>query len=116
SGDRPGIVLEPRPRQTAHRIRSMTILAPRAGVPSPARRFVRSFTLLPVLFGAPCFAAGERAPAQAPRADGRWEEIVVVANHLPRAARLVGSSVTVLDAADIDVRRIDLAAELLREV
>lgn len=94
----------------------MTILAPRAGVPSPARRFVRSFTFLPVLFGAPCFAAGERAPAQAPRADGRWEEIVVVANHLPRAARLVGSSVTVLDAADIDLRRIDLAAELLREV
>jgi len=46
----------------------------------------------------------------------QWEEIVVVGSHLPRPAREVGSTVSVLDATDISNRKLNQAAELLRQV
>ncbi len=46
----------------------------------------------------------------------RWEELVVVGSSLPRPAREVGSAVTVLTARDIDIRQINLGADLLRVV
>ncbi|MDZ7668151.1 MAG: TonB-dependent receptor [Gammaproteobacteria bacterium] len=45
-----------------------------------------------------------------------WEEMVVVGSHQPRPAREVGSAVSVLNAADIQRRRVALGSELLREV
>lgn len=51
-----------------------------------------------------------------PLSQRRWEEIVVVAGRVPRPAREVGSTLTVLDADDIHARQIDLGSELLREV
>src|SRR5690606_21344045 len=93
---------------------------PRTDGPSPARArccSIRSLLILPTLLGAPGFTvAAEPSAATSSAADAAWEEVVVVAHHLPRPARVVGSAVTVLDAADIDVRRVDLGAELLREV
>lgn len=45
-----------------------------------------------------------------------WEEMVVVGSHQPRPAREVGSAVSVLDAADMQRRRVALGSELLREI
>lgn len=60
------------------------------------------------------------APAVSTAADSfseqRWEEVVVIGNHLPRPAREVGSAVTVLTEQDIHNRRVNLGSELLREV
>lgn len=58
----------------------------------------------------------EDADTEAPLREDRWEELVVVASHLPRPAREVGSAVTVLTADDLERRRLNLAAEVLREV
>lgn len=56
------------------------------------------------------------AASAEPFSERAWEEVVVVASHVPRPAREVGSAVTLLTSDDIDIRKIDLGAELLREV
>lgn len=61
----------------------------------------------------PAAVRAETAPSLS---EARWEEIIVVGNHLPRPAREVGSAVTVFTEEDLDVRRTAFGAELLREV
>ena len=84
-----------------------------------ATTFARSVALAAFCFGFVLFLIippTSAAEASEPLAERQWEELVVVASHLPRPAREVGSAVTVLDAGDIDLRRVNLGSELLREV
>lgn len=79
-----------------------------------------SWQRITAILMAPAFALGP-LNSLADQADGstaarQWEEIVVVGSHLPRPAREVGSAVSVLDAADIRQRKLNQAAELLRQV
>lgn len=86
--------------------------------------FRRSVTTHPSTRVAACAGSvlatvAAQAPAGTPPdgfSESHWEEIVVVANKVPRPAREVGSAVTVLTEQDIDIREVDLGAELLREV
>ena len=62
------------------------------------------------------FPPGHADAASEPLSQREWEEMVVVGSYLPRPAREVGSAITVLDAGDVDLRQVNLGAELLREV
>lgn len=85
---------------------------------------IRSFRIPRILAAPACAlltaAAAADSPDDAepdqPLREDRWEELVVVASHLPRPAREVGSAVTVLTSEDLERRRLNLAAEVLREV
>jgi vitamin B12 transporter len=75
---------------------------------------ITAILMAPALaLGSPVGLAGQVDGSTATR---QWEEIVVVGSHLPRPAREVGSAVSVLDAADIRDRKLNQAAELLRQV
>ncbi len=73
-------------------------------------------TAVAVVFHAPGLAAQEAASAaEGPRPEVR-EEIVVTANRLEAERRQVGSSVTVITAEEIELKRKTRVAELLRAV
>ncbi|MEQ8858008.1 MAG: TonB-dependent receptor [Pseudomonadales bacterium] len=76
----------------------------------PASRIVALLTL--------CASTGVPAADTGPLSfsESRWEELVVVGSLLPRPAREVGSAVTVLGAHDIEIRQVNLGADLLRVV